>query len=991
MSRPRYHKVILFLGIFILASLVFSLSSSVQAQPPLATYTLPLDITTEYESDVYYWDLFEELPSGQAVTSGKLSFNALGINNSTEGKLHLAGMIDKDLGTDINDRSYFIQIRRNISEFVGVLPQASVKGRIDCSWFDGQSSADYEIPWDPSVNYNVQLSWDSTSTSLQISGEDGLNISATATLPRKFAPLQQTVFFGNPPSSAGYEALTGVTYSNIVLEAYEFSDGVRLEGDRCISEESDVDDPNNPYDTCACHAIPDVTAPPPCEDPIARSDPRKTSFLDTGFPFKFAGLALKWTWSLGNIIDEAGQKEEETAAMPEIMVTFAPPSPLPDSDAQAIAAMQNFRTRMPNLYFGWCMVDDGQVYPFNSVVAGGQELPELTQPDLTWEGGGCCQPLTRVPEEDLDGDGMDDNWERLKFLNRSNYGYTSIEEVLPNDDPDGDGYYANTFKNNKGEYLTVTPYLIDSLGNTYATGTADAKLTNIEEYILDTDPLNGDTDGDGYKDEMDFIGVGQMQFQFPVEKESGPDGFYDISVAVVGINSVKKTSFVSDKRRLFVGSEGALKVNLQSSQPTITFGDDSSPVTLDVTLLQGSEDMADMFYEWSFNNEPACDGNEPDFPELCDEGQLGGMGKSTVTLGGEGIDLLSLPEPTSGDYPVSVRVTSPVTGNEDQTSINLNTALPVNLVTDGCGGQTEPVEALPADSKIPTMVCISEIEQLMSGDDTSLNFVWSKDGQVDTAQSGLGKSQYALFPTKPAGESHTVAVIVKDAMEAKEIVNANLTLPIEGPAIEIISPPVRSRDPVSPAASRYITGEPGQDIEIKAELKNFNSSEGFEYTWIVGEDEPYSEEINNTISTYTFKIPEESSYGSSFDVSVMAKSLNLENVQQASESLTLVISEDEVQTGAGVGFFDNLAAVFSVIPAAFQKLLVFAAIAAGVFFGLVYLYPKIPRRVLNKLPLGHKEWQGGYRSSAEKLSQEKKLAHKLRHEQRHNFSDEEED
>ncbi|GEM_PF-2462550 len=786
----------------------------------------------------------------------------------------------------------------------------------------------------------------------------------------------------------------GATISNLelLMEDLEGTQSWQIDGptfEECEGNPpEDIDDPNNPYDTCACHAIPDVTAEPPCEDPINRSEPRKTSFLDPMFPFKFSGLSLQWNWLLDDLLNESNEKDEELAPMPEMGLQFAPPAPLPDSEVQVSTATMHFRTRMQNLYFGWCLVNDGLVYPMNSIVAGAQLLPELTEPDLTWLEGGCCQPITRVPDEDFDGDGMDDNWERLKFLGRSDYGYTTIEEVLPNDDPDADGYYANTFKNDDGEYLTVTPYLVTTNPSypTYSTGGVDAKLTNLEEYILDTDPLNGDTDGDGYKDEMDFIGVGQIQMTFPIEKDPGPEGFYDVSATAVGINDVKKTSFVSAERRVFVGNEGVLKVNLQSSSQVITFGDDNQSVNLEVTLLQGEEDMEDLVYEWSFNNEPAC----PTFPELCTEDGQGGIGKSEITLGGaDGIDSFSLPPPTGDKYPISVRVTSPVSGNETQASIELGVALPVNLTTAGCGGQTEEIDTLAAGDQTPVMVCVSEIAELTRDDVAALNFIWSKDGQVDREQSGLGKMQYALVPTKPAGQSHEINLIVKETATAEELVNASRTFAIEGPMVEIISPEPRSSDPISPEASRFISVESGQAVDLVAETSNFINREGYLYKWLVAGEEQ-EEESNNSQTTYTFQVPETAATGDSYNALIQVSNYSEDGMmQQAADSVALVVGEPRGQVGGASTFLGGLAAVFMTIPEIFRHLLIYAAIAAAVFFAQVFLYPKIPRSLLDKIPLGHKYWRGGYRSFGKNnLRREKKLAQDLRQAQRPNFRDE---
>jgi len=702
----------------------------------------------------------------------------------------------------------------------------------------------------------------------------------------------------------------------------------------------DIDDPNNPYDTCSCHAIPDVTAPRPCEDKLDRNGPRKVSFL-APFPFDFDGLRIKWKWKMNDIIKEGNSKNEQMAVMPEAHIEFSPPSPETGSEGGAIATTMNFRTKMKNMYYGWCMVDDDTVYPFNSIVAGGKELPELSDPGISWSDGGCCQPITRIPDagDDTDNDGMADSWERLMFIERGDFGYTDITQINPGDDPDSDGYYANTFENQDGELLTVTPYLIDAFGNRYATGTADASLTNIEEYILDTDPLNGDTDSDGYADEMDFIGVGQMQVLFPVDKASGPEGFYDFSVAIAGMNEIKKTSLVSTKRRLFVGGGGLLKVNLDSDKRIITF-DDSQSLTISTSLLAGNANTEDLAYEWFFNGESVCDGVEPDWPQLCD------IGQREVSFGGEGISYFDLPQPVSQQYTFKVKVISPESRNEAQAEITLPIALPTSLVTDGCSGQTQDISTLTANEKVPVIVCISEIDEIeKSRDLQALNFVWYKDGAEDNEQSGLGKSSYALISTKPAGESHEVEVAVKDVGTAQEILNSSRSFEIVGPSIEIIEPETTSYDPETADKYRFATVNPGDEVSLKARMDHFVGDGGYEINWLPGNQEEVSYETDDKEAVYIFSVPETARDGDTFDVSVQVSSPSQAGLQQASDSIILVVGQPPVEIGAAGKFFGNLAAVFTKIPEIFRSLLVYASIFALVFFGLVYLYPKFSRYI----------------------------------------------
>lgn len=76
--------------------------------------------------------------------------------------------------------------------------------------------------------------------------------------------------------------------------------------------------------------------------------------------------------------------------------------------------------------------------------------------------------FTVVDPDDMDGDGMNDDWEQQIVDADPNDAINTIEDVLPGDDFDDDG--------------TINSF------------------TNLEEYLAGTDPVNPDTDGDTLKD-----------------------------------------------------------------------------------------------------------------------------------------------------------------------------------------------------------------------------------------------------------------------------------------------------------------------------------------------------------------------------------------------------------------------------------------------------------------------------------------------------------
>jgi hypothetical protein len=932
------NKTRLFWGGFILVVVFVFFPNLVSAQ----VLTFPDVSITNYGERVF-WDVYKSIPSGSAIVQGKLSMNVSGIsddNGSSEyGKLNLFGMVDSGQGTDMNDRSYWLQVRRNTSEYAGILPQISVKGRIDCTWFGGDSSNLFDHAWDPTQSYRMELSWNRSEATLLVTGDDGLSISATAVFPKPFAPQQQAVYFGSSPASIAYEALPA-SYSNIVLDAQVIEPSKAFTVERCpIEDEEDQDDPNNPYDTCSCHAIPDVNTRPPCEDPVDRTNPREIRVLQSNFPFDFSfgGVRINWLWTLDDLAEEAKVKNEQTMSLPEVDLEFSSPSLMSGEINSAIALTTNYRSRMQNMYYGWCAIVDGVTYPMNSIAAGGQLLPELTSPSMTWADGACCQPITRIPPNEYDYKGMDIRWLERHFVGRTINGvtYTNYTQVDPNDDPDSDGYLAHTFRNEKGEYMTVSPYLVDKYGNTYNPG-AEGRLTNIMEYILDTDPLNGDTDGDGYSDGMDFIGVGQTQLDFMVTKLAGPDGYYDISVAVLGTNEAKKVSISGTKKRVFINAGGKLEVKLSADKEIMTF-DDSQPLKISTAIVSGEGSVEDLTYEWFFNNQSVCDGGPDGFPELCDVGQI------EVIFGDGGISFFNLPEPIGLNYPISVRVVSLETGSEATATINMPMATPVNLVTADCSGQSREIDSLVAGTSNPVAVCISEIEELAAADLNSYNFIWELDGQQDIEQSGSGKSEFMLLPKKPAGNNHNLSVTVKEVGTGSVLVNGQRSFSISGPEIKIVEPETPNYDESTAGKYRFTTFPAGHDISFRAELRNLVSLGVYEVQWDIDGQVMDTQIVEGFETFFTYQIPETASDGTTFNVGLTVRSLDLNINEQGSDQIKIAVGVPTASVGEIASVVGNLAAAFTKIPLVFREVIKYAAIMAVVFFGLVYFYPKFSR------------------------------------------------
>jgi hypothetical protein len=177
------------------------------------------------------------------------------------------------------------------------------------------------------------------------------------------------------------------------------------------------------------------------------------------------------------------------------------------------ADARNFKTTQDHLDFAWWEVrktDDGeQRVSLNGVVAGGEPFAKS---DTPISDGTRCGVMTRKPKIDNDHDGMDDQWERR---------YTKDASGLnANEDPDSDGYVANSFQqNDTGATFRIVSNSQSFNGRKFGTG--DGSFPNLEEYVWGTNPLDADSDDDGFPDEADVAGIGQTHLSYQPTEVAG--------------------------------------------------------------------------------------------------------------------------------------------------------------------------------------------------------------------------------------------------------------------------------------------------------------------------------------------------------------------------------------------------------------------------------------------------------------------------------------
>lgn len=255
----------------------------------------------------------------------------------------------------------------------------------------------------------------------------------------------------------------------------------------------------------------------------------------------------------------------------------------------------NFKTAPEKMDFAWWQVQkvggEERLLSLNGIAAGGEPF---TANDVPINNGTRCGLMTRNPKVDADHDGMDDQWERR---------YSNVAGGLkPGDDPDADGYVANSFQQNE----TGTPYRIvsnsrASTGQSFETG--DGVFTNLEEYIWGTNPLDPDSDDDGYPDEADVAGIAQSDLKYFPTDVAGLNQTIELDAMGESFLSGKDENLVTQ----ILGYRLNLPVMLLQNFGILLSSNNASPqlnqafrVTAESTGTNAKE--GDIDYEWTITS-----------------------------------------------------------------------------------------------------------------------------------------------------------------------------------------------------------------------------------------------------------------------------------------------------------------------------------------------------------------------------------------------------
>ncbi len=568
-----------------------------------------------------------------------------------------------------------------------------------------------------------------------------------------------------------------------------------------VARAQEPDNDNDPYDQISCAGVEEDDVenvdPNAVQFPYGAEEQNDSSSRDVGndpdedspFPNNNFNLPFEMQMSGNNFSFEPTYTQEEKAlandafqSEPSVQITPAEDA-TPGSDVTFTIMPSSFALEgSPGDSFYYAAWVDGKY--INGYSAGGS-VPGFEQ--LSTSSGGVrgdCDALSRETEIDQDGDGMDDNWEVRYGLNPNNPGDAG-------QDPDDDGYTATAFPNLLGEFLSPAPEI--------AGGTlGDGSFTNLEEYILDTDPKSADTDSDGFPDEADAVGLGQHTMKFPASADSAQTE-YQIHVIVVGTmekrneEEKKLTKIDSAFDAIPARSRENLSVDLAVQTDVARSGE-----VLQVRAEPTGSESKDLLlsYEWSVNGEPQ--------PELS------GQGEQTLEY--------TIPEDmTPGeDVIIAVDVINPQTGQLSHG----RTAL-VN-------GDSILLEYDP--EKIETGKTV-EIHALLnaSQDPSQYLFLWSIDSTLQKADSKVGADTFVLEVEKGGGSTYQIGLELLETGSSKLAGKVTQEIEVQRPTVTLELTPV---EPVT-----------GQIVTVRALTEHF-ATESLEYRFTV--DGETSESVSPT-------------------------------------------------------------------------------------------------------------------------------------------------
>jgi hypothetical protein len=549
------------------------------------------------------------------------------------------------------------------------------------------------------------------------------------------------------------------------------------------------DNDNDPYDQATCAGVEEDDVenvdPHAVQDPGGKEDLGEGTSQDLGndsdeySPFPKNNFTPTFeTGDQGiNFSFEPTYTQEEKelandAFIPEPHVNFERVgSVVPGEEVQVLVTPSGFSkegtTGQAFYYATWL---DGAY--LNGHLAGGSDQALQEQ---TVSGGALsdCGTVGRQAAQDSDGDGMDDSWELRYGLNPNSAGDAD-------GDLDNDGYIADAFPNAFGEPLNPAPGIEGG-------EIGDGVWSNLEEYIMDTDPTIADTDGDGFSDEADVVGLGQSHIHFLATKQRGEPA-YELHTIVVGSTEkrdeeVKKLNKIDSAfTTIDTVSQEKLDVNLDVITPVARAGE-----ILEVQAQPSGTQTKDLLltYNWSVNGEPVQDQS--------------GSGQQTLRY--------QVPPETrpGSEFVIDVQTINPQTGQLQRGRTTLTMGDLVLLEYDP--ESIEPGAAVTIHASLSGAV-----------DASDYLFIWSLDAREQKSESKTGAADFEFIVDKRGGDHYELDLRVIEKSHSRVFGTASASLKVQAPVVTLLLSP---STPVS-----------GDLVTVVADTAHF-TSETLEYRFVI--------------------------------------------------------------------------------------------------------------------------------------------------------------
>lgn len=610
-------------------------------------------------------------------------------------------------------------------------------------------------------------------------------------------------------------------------------------GSSIAKDKDDLSDAHalGPYDEVSCNGAtedeldtgdPNEDFFPPFEMNFSSSD----SSSGGGFFGGGGGANLTGGFEFPFSDQEVFQKfnrDSEASSEPTAILNITPTDVQEGEEISVIASLADFADTggADNQKFAvGFSVDDISLM---GIMAGGEKLPESPT-------GSACGEITRTPTTDEDGDGMDDDWERV-------YGLNPADPSDADDDPDLDSA-SDFFQNTLGENLQVTAPT--SAGET-------GLMTNLAEYILDTNPLRADTDKDGITDGLEVIGLSTGTVTF---KNTRPVGSaLKIRGFVVGVSTMEDSS--KDRARI---------VKLDSTVKTVHVGNGEklhgTAETLKDFYLPGETVIIDAKFV----------GTQAEPDSFAYTYTIDGQEVQNPSSARHRLEYQLDPDEISGqEIPFVIEAINPATGQK----ATLRGVIRV--------GERILLESTPISPIAGEAYTVQSL--LTSGDDPSLYlYEWAVDGDIQEELSGVGKTSISLVaPLKP-GEEIDIALRLYSVDTSQIYGNEEMIVEVATPIVTLDIVPDK---PIVGDTITVLARPENFPLNLDTDNDGENDATVLEYRWTVNDIDLPIEENAAGLSTIEVQAQENLIY----EVEMVVTSFSLRETAEDQIAFTADVGE----------------------------------------------------------------------------------------------------